>query len=346
MKKTMIELDGAEGEGGGQILRTALSLAMLTGQAFRMVNIRAKRARPGLMRQHLVCIEASQAISNARVSSAEAGATSITFEPGTVQSGDHTFMTGGAGSTTLIFQTIVLPLALRGEAPSSLGFSGGTHNPMAPPTDYLEHVFLPQLAAMGVKVSLSFEKHGFYPAGGGAWRATIHPAKVTDARPLHLNERGPSVLLDARALLAQLDRNIGHRELLALRGAVPALGAEACEVIDVASSGPGNVLTLACTCERTSERFYGFGMRGVSAERVAADVAKQARAYLSADVPVGEHLADQLLLPMAMLRGGTFRTVNPSLHFETQVRTLKRFLPDMRIDVAQDGPESWAVTVG
>jgi RNA 3'-terminal phosphate cyclase (ATP) len=325
--KTMIELDGSTGEGGGQILRTALSLSMITGAPFRIRNIRAKRSKPGLMRQHLTCVDASQAISHAEVEGAALGSTELVFRPRAIAAGDYVFKTGGAGSTTLVFQTVALPLALAGNEVSTIQFEGGTHNPMAPPVSFLSEVYLPQLHAMGLSLQTTFETYGFYPAGGGKWSARISPRSAFPRTAFEHTKRGALVSMSATVLLAKLAPSIGHRELRVLMQNLEALDhAKSC-VQEVTSAGPGNVIELALDFEHSRERFYGFGERMVSAEKVAFGVALLARQCLDQEAPVSEYLADQLLLPLALTGGGSFRTTELSQHFTTQVQTLAHFLP-------------------
>src|SRR6185369_8211050 len=176
-KTKMIALDGSQGEGGGQILRSALALSLVTGTPFRIDNIRARRARPGLMRQHLTAVEAAAAVGAARTSGAALGSRSLTFAPTTVKAGEHTFSVGTAGSATLVLQT-VLPSLLTADRPSSLVLEGGTHNPSSPPFDFLAKAFLPIVAGMGAQVEATLERPGFYPAGGGRFRVTVAPAKA------------------------------------------------------------------------------------------------------------------------------------------------------------------------
>jgi RNA 3'-terminal phosphate cyclase (ATP) len=342
-------IDGSRGEGGGQILRTSLALSLVTGTPIRVENIRKGRSKPGLMRQHLACVEAAALVSQGTVERADLGATSVDFTPGSFAAPEaepprdatYTFSTGGAGSTTLVFQTVALALACRVNQPVRLIFTGGTHNPMAPPVDFLEHVLLPHMHAMGFPCEVRFDAYGFYPAGGGAWTAKVAP-RLTGAPRFSLLSRGS--LCDARitALLARLPANIGQREVRGVTDTLGLAGAQA-EVVQVESAGPGNVISLALRYEHASERFYGFGERGVPAEKVASSLVQDARAFLAADVPVGEHLADQLLLPLALGPGGQFRMGEPSRHFTTQVETIKLFL-DVHIEVVRDGG-SYVVTV-
>lgn len=320
----MITIDGSMGEGGGQLLRSSLALSLLTSTPLRITKIRAGRARPGLMRQHLMAVHAATTISDAEVSGTELGSTELVFRPKAIRSGDYRFAISGAGSSTLVFQTILLPLLLGSSAPSTLYFEGGTHNPLAPPFDFLQRVYLPLLARMGARVEVELTRYGFYPAGGGAWSATVYPTRGLER--LELLERGAIVATSASALVASVAPSVALRELDALAAAL-AWPREACRPLMIADSrGPGNVLMATVQSDHVTELVTGFGARGVPAERVAAEVAAEIGRYLAADVPVGEHLADQLLLPLALGSGGCFRTLEPSRHCTTQLELLQLFV--------------------
>ena len=196
----MIEIDGSLGEGGGQVLRTSLALSMVTGQPVTLTNIRAGRAKPGLMRQHLACVQAATRICSAQNHGAELGSRALRFEPGTVQPGHYRFDVGSAGSCLLVLQTVLPPLLLALQ-PSQLTLTGGTHNPMAPPFHFIDRSFVPLLRHMGAEVQLTLRRHGFYPAGGGEVEAVIHPS-TTGLRPLVLEERGDVQDGPAEALCA------------------------------------------------------------------------------------------------------------------------------------------------
>lgn len=337
---TMLVLDGSQGEGGGQILRSALTLSLLTGTPFRIDNVRAGRPRPGLMRQHLTAVEAAAAIGQAEVSGAAVGARSLFFRPGRVRGGEHRFSVGTAGSATLVLQT-VLPALLTAAEPSTLLLEGGTHNPASPPFDFLARTFLPLVARMGPRVEATLERPGFYPAGGGRLRVTVAPCPRL--QPLELEQRGPIVRQRARAVLSNLPRSIGEREIHRLR---ERLGweAPAFAIETVESDGPGNVVLVELESEALTEICVGFGAKGVRAEAVADGAADEAAAYLAAGVPVGAHLADQLILPLAMAGGGRFRTVAPTAHTRTQLAVVQRFL-EVKLQLTPDG-EAWRLQVG
>ena len=320
----MIRIDGSKGEGGGQILRSALALSLITGRPFRIENIRAGRAKPGLMRQHLTAALAAQKIGDASVEGAAIGSSTLEFRPGSVRGGDYTFAVGTAGSCTLVLQT-VLPALLMADKPSHLVLEGGTHNPFAPPYDFLAKTFLPLLGRMGARVEATLERPGFYPAGGGRMAIRIEPAHPL--KPLELLQRGAIRDKRARALVAQLPASIGESELSALRRHLTLTDQECSVELLGGSSGPGNVLLLEVESESLTEVFTGFGERSVSSREVAQSVADEAREYLASDVPVGRHLADQLMIPLAMAGAGSYRTLPLSRHAATNMEIVSRFMP-------------------
>lgn len=334
-----LTIDGSFGEGGGQILRTSLALSILTRTPIRIEKIRAKRDRPGLQRQHLMAVMACAEISSARVEGADAGSQTLGFEPTGLYGGDYTFDIGSAGSTTLVVQA-VLPALMLADGPSRLQLVGGTHNIKAPPFDYLGQVFLPLLDQMGPRITTKLERYGFYPAGGGRVTVEIEPAGWL--RPLVLRERGAIVKRRATAIVSNLPYAIGERELLVVE---EELGwpLEWMEVKDLTQSfGPGNVVLLLIQSEQVTELFTGFGERGVRAEAVARAAASEARDYLDAGVPVGPHLADQLLLPLALAGSGSFVTQSPTMHTQTNIEIIKQFL-NRKITVTELGFEQWLV---
>jgi RNA 3'-terminal phosphate cyclase (ATP) len=319
----MITIDGSVGEGGGQILRTALALSLVTGQPFRIERIRAGRKKAGLLRQHLTAVNAAAEIGCAKVEGRVIGSSQVVFVPGKPVPGVYHFAVGTAGSATLVLQTI-LPALLTASAPSNLLLEGGTHNPYAPPFDFLAGAFLPLLQRMGPAISVDLHQPGFYPAGGGKFSVEIEPSATL--APLELLERGPIRQCRARALVAALPRQIAERELAVVRARL-AWPAEVCQIETVeAPCGPGNAIMLEIHSDHVTEIFTGFGERGVSAERVADSAVTVALEYLAAEVPVGEHLADQLLLPLALAGGGRFKTLRLSSHSQTNIQIIKKFL--------------------
>jgi RNA 3'-terminal phosphate cyclase (ATP) len=336
-----VTIDGSEGEGGGQLLRTALSLSLVTGIPFRIDRIRAGRRKPGLLRQHLTAVQAAAQVGHARVSGAELGSQTLTFEPSEIQPGEYEFAVGTAGSATLVFQT-VLPALLCGRSPSRITIEGGTHNPFAPPYDFLAQTFLPVLKRMGATVDANIERFGFYPAGGGRMTFGIVPCAAL--QPCTLLHRG-ATRVHARGLVASLPESIAKREMSIVRERL-GLERHLCRVENVDSSvGPGNVLFIVAEGESLTEIVTGFGIKGVSAEKVAADACDEAERYLKSDVPVGSHLADQLLIPMALAGGGSFRTLSPSGHTQTNASVIRRFL-DVPIAIDAEAEDTYRITIG
>jgi RNA 3'-terminal phosphate cyclase (ATP) len=338
----VLTIDGSQGEGGGQILRTALALSLVTGAPFTIEKIRAGRRKPGLLRQHLTAVNAAVAVGGAEVDGATLGSQTLVFRPRAVKPGEYRFAIGTAGSTGLVIQT-VLPALLTASGPSTLTLEGGTHNPAAPPFDFLARVFLPLVERMGPRVAAVLDCPGFYPAGGGRCAVRITP--VARLEPLTLLERGAIKQRRARALVAHLPRQIADRELAVVRSRLGWSDDELeTVVVNGDTPGPGNVLLLEVESERLTEIFCGFGEVGIRAEAVAEHAAKEARRYLAAGVPVGVHLADQLLVPLALAGAGSFRTVGLSPHSRTNLDVIRLF-STTRIS-ASGGRDDVVVTAG
>ena len=318
----MITIDGSFGEGGGQILRTSLALSLVTGKPFCIEKIRAGRKKSGLLRQHLTAVNAAGKIGQARIEGAELGSGRLTFVPGEVRPGEYHFAVGTAGSATLVLET-VLPALMLAAGPSQLRLEGGTHNTYAPPFDFLEKAFLPIIRRMGPEVEVTLERFGFYPAGGGSFTVNIQPQR--ELRRVDLLERGRALRHSACGIVARLPLHIARREVETVRRRM-SWNDDCVAVREVDSPGPGNVVFLEIHSEHVCEVFTGFGRKGVPAEKVAAEAIREARRYLKAGVPVGEHLADQLLIPMALAGGGCFRTLSPTDHTKTNIETLRYFL--------------------
>jgi RNA 3'-terminal phosphate cyclase (ATP) len=321
----MIRIDGSSGEGGGQILRSSLSLSVATGKAFRIENVRAKRERPGLLRQHLTAVLAAAEIGRAEVEGASLLSRTLQFVPGKVQAGQHRFVVGTAGSGTLVFQTI-LPALMTASGPSHITIEGGTHDLAAPPFDFLQKCFLPVINRLGPKVAVSLERYGFYPAGGGSFTATVEPC--AQLAPVDLIERRKITRRSAAAIVANLPRAIAQREIDTVANLLN-WEKEEMEIVETKNSvGPGNIVLIEmATSAGVTEIFCGFGRLGASAESVAAEAAKQARAYIVSAAAVGEHLADQLLLPFALAGGGAFTAEKLNRHARTNMDVISSFLP-------------------
>lgn len=315
----LVVIDGSAG--GGQLLRSSLALSLATGKPFRIEQIRGRRAKPGVLRQHLAAIEAAAKIGDASTEGAELGSRTLTFVPGGVRAGEYAFAIGSAGSTTLVLQTVLLPLALA-NGTSLVEIEGGTHNPLAPPFEFIAEAFLPLLRTMGVRVEAELVRPGFAPAGGGTLRVMIEGG--ARLATLQLDERGEIVQRRVRALVANLPYAIAQREV---KTALEELGwPEECGVAQtVGARGPGNVVSVSVASERVTDVFTAFGRRGVPAEAVAREAAKQARRYLKSGAAVGEQLADQLLLPLSLGAGGSFTTTPLSDHATTNMEVIRRF---------------------
>lgn len=333
MTSNLITIDGSHGEGGGQILRSAVGLAVVMGKAVRIEKIRAGRSKPGLLRQHLTAIKAAAEICNGTLTGAELGSTELTFEPQQVVPGRRQFSIGTAGSATLVLQTI-LPALLTASGPSEIVLEGGTHNQWAPPFDFLQRAYLPIVNRMGPQVEATLERHGFYPAGGGRMVVTITPS--ASLKGFDLLERGKTITRTAQILISNLPLSIAEREADKIVRKLSFLKKDV-SIEAVASTGRGNIVFAEIECEHVTEIATGFGRVGASAEHVAEEVVQEVRRYLKSTAPVGEYLADQILLPLGLSaaqpessvapRGGSFRTVNLSRHATTHIEILQMLLP-------------------
>jgi RNA 3'-terminal phosphate cyclase (ATP) len=288
-------------------------------------------ADPGCCPNTLAAVRAAAEVAGAATEGATLGSESLTFEPGDVRAGEYHFAIGTAGSTGLVLQTVLTPL-LSSDGESQLVIEGGTHNEGAPPFEFLDLSFAPLLRRMGAELTLSLEKPGFYPVGGGRIRARVGNATW---RRLELPERGPIRSVWARALVSRLPLSIAHRELAVVKEELDwpekSLTASAID-----ADGPGNALFLVAESEQVTEVFTGFGRRGLPAEEVASQTVAKTRRYLDSGVAVGMHLADQLLVPLTQSRGGSFLTLEPSTHFTTNAGVIHRFF-DLNISARRTG---------
>lgn len=335
-----IIVDGAQGEGGGQIFRSALTLAIGLGKEVRIENIRAGRRKPGVLRQHLACLKAAQEISDAEVEGDAVGSQCVRFSPRTIRAGKYHFSVGTAGSTTLIMQTIMMPLLMASDV-SEVVFEGGTHNSMAPTFDFFEQSFLPRVSDIGGRVEVAIERYGFYPAGGGLWRARIYPA--TEFKRLELCEVAPQSAVNAVAISSKIPKHVGERELAQIKKKC-GLGETELRQRLVDSVGPGNVISLRHITDAYVAMFEAFGERNVSAEKVATKAIEAFMRYERAKVPVCEHLADQLIVPLALGCGGMFLTQKPSEHLLSNIQVVKQ-IAGVDITIDQQGDDAWLVRV-
>lgn len=332
----MIHIDGSIGEGGGQILRTALSLSLLTGTPFHLSNIRAGRKKAGLMRQHLVCVHAAKQIGQAVVAGDHLHSTELTFTPNTVQTGHYHFPIGSAGSTLLVLQTL-LPVLMMQAQPSTLRIEGGTHNPMAPTVDFIQRCFLPVLAKIGIDVQIDCPQAGFFPVGGGIIEVTIQP--WTDRKALSLLDRGDLIALNAYAGVQRLESHIAERELLTLH---QHLDLNSQQLINVTGCGQGNTVYVEVVSAHHTEVFSALGEHNRSAEQVAKHLAGKVKRYLHQTAAVDEYLADQLLLPLALGKGGQYTCRVVSEHTRTQAWMIEQFLP---VHITLPTPDQSDITV-
>jgi RNA 3'-terminal phosphate cyclase (ATP) len=310
----MLTLDASHGEGGGQILRAALSLAVVLRRPVALANVRIRRPKPGLQPQHLAAVRALAAISDAEVTGDALDSTALTFAPRTVRGDTYRFdigaVRGSAGSTSLVFQALLLPLAFARD-PSRLTLIGGTHVPWSPTVHYLTDVFLPALRTIGVRATITLRRWGWYPKGGGAIEADIAPVDTLGGIAWTDPERPPITGVSA---VSRLPVTIAERQRQRAleRLADCGLSADIALVTDDAALGPGTVLFLAATGARSAGGFSALGRRGLRAEAVADEAVDGLLAYRSSGAAVDERLADQLL-PVLCLAGAGSTFTCPSL---------------------------------
>ncbi len=319
-----LRIDGRMGEGGGQVLRTSLSLAAALGRPIAVENVRGGRRKPGLLRQHRAALRAVRDITGGTIEGDELGSTAIRFVPGErCHGGKYHFGIGSAGSTMLVLQTVLPPLLLAEEA-STLTLEGGTHNPMAPPFEMFAESFEPQLRAMGLRVNATLTRPGFAPAGGGQLLVEIEPAGAT--LPLELLERGEPGVPSAEVLNQNLPENVPAREIKTFQKRMRWHSNQIATTV-LRGTGPGNVMFARLPFANVTTVHSSFGRRSISSELVGSQLAGDVRGYLATDAPVGEHLADQLMLPMALFSGGTYRCTQVSEHTRTNADVINLFLP-------------------
>lgn len=334
----LLEIDGSVG--GGQVLRTALSLSMITGRSFRITGIRGQRSRPGLLRQHLTAVQAAAQISVGRTVGAELNSTELEFRPGKIAAGDYSFAIGTAGSTTLVMQTLI-PALLKAEGPSTLRVSGGTHNPAAPPFEFIERAWLPLLRRMGANIEVNLVRHGFAPAGGGVLEARVWPSTLS---PLHLDSRSEQFDTRADALISATPPSVASRELDRVASQLK-LDRRVMQIREAAEGcGSGHVVFIECEHAGLTEVFSSIGNGRVRADQVADEAIEQYTQWLDSSAAMGHRLADQLLLPMAIAGGGGLTTDRLSGHLKTNAAVIQQFLP---VDIAmRESQGHVAVSVG
>ncbi|HXX44103.1 MAG TPA: RNA 3'-terminal phosphate cyclase [Candidatus Acidoferrales bacterium] len=342
----MLSIDGSIGEGGGQVLRTSLALAVITGKAFRMINIRRRRAKPGLMPQHLKAVEAASAVGMARVGGDRFGSQELVFEPTGIRAGQFHFDIGTAGATSLVLQTIVYPLSF-GHADANLTLVGGTHVPWSPCFHYLQLHWLRYMEKIGFAIDLKLESAGFYPRGGGRIHATVHPVLKLSA--LQISDRGSLKRIRGISAVANLSTDVAERQK---RQALRKLGelsklAEF-EILSIPALSPGTFLLLLAEFENSQCCFYGLGARGKPAERVADEAVNGFRDFMLTDGCIDHYLADQLVLPLALASGKSdVKASQITLHLTTNAEVVRMFLPvSIEIDGKIGEPGSVRISGG
>ncbi|HVK19012.1 MAG TPA: RNA 3'-terminal phosphate cyclase [Fimbriiglobus sp.] len=334
----MIVLDGSHGEGGGQILRSALALSILTGRPFKLVNVRANRKPPGLRPQHVMSVRAAGDICQARYKGSSVGSSTLDFEPGEVKAGKYHFSIGTAGATGLVLHTVYLPLALRGGADSELTITGGTHVSTSPCYHYNATTWAGYLKRMGIEVELEMVRPGFYPRGGGEIRATIRPcSRVRGLRITDCPELTTAGGFSAVAGLVERQQDIARRQARRLYYRLKQEEIESQIPDEYWPGGPGTVVGCLFRQAPVPSLFFAVGERGRPAEAVADDAADQAVAFRAAKAPVDPHAADQIVLPLALSQDASeYRTSEVTRHLTTNIDVIRKFLDR---DISCDGEE-------
>ncbi len=340
-----ILIDGSYGEGGGQILRTSLALSCVLRTPIEIRNIRKTRPKPGLQPQHLTAVKAAAKLSQASVEGAELASTAIRFLPGETRGGDYSFdvseTRGSAGSTGLVFQTILLPLIF-GERPSAVTLIGGTHVPWSPTFHYLERVFLPVIRSLNASVELAISEWGWYPQGQGRIQAKVTPQK--HLKGVDIGQRGPLKSVKGISAVSNLPVDIALRQrseavqVLSQKGIMPDI-----EIMSPPSIGKGTFLFLLSEFENSRAAFDSLGARGKRAETVADEACSALTDFLDSSGAVDFHLADQLVPYLALATGTSeFTTSRITRHLITNIWVVKQFV---NVDIKVEGNEGEAGSV-
>lgn len=341
-----LEINGSEGEGGGQILRSSLAISAVLGQPVRIRNIRAGRDGPGLQSQHLTCVNALAKIANADVAGASLGSHEVAFTPRVIRAGTYRFnvaeVSPSAGSLSLVFQTLALPLAFAQDA-STLMLMGGTHVPWSPSLDYLQMVYLPTAAQMGLKANIQLKKRGWFPKGGGEAVAEVQPSKLNG---IHLSERGAQKGIKVLSGVSNLPISVARRQQDSVLQVLRAGGMNpSSEVIDDPSPGQGSAIFILAEFDKSQAGFTALGERGKRAEAVGEEAGEECMEFLKTDAAIDEHLANQLIPLMALAKGrSSFTTSRITSHLLTNIWVAEQFL-NVKFWVAGDEGESGEVSV-
>ena len=321
----MIKIDGSLGEGGGQVLRSALTLSLMTGERVKIFNIRANRSSPGLGHQHLCAVKQTQTVGKGEVIGGELGSTSLEFQPCTIQSGRYQFNIRTAGATTLVLHTIFLPLS-RAATATSFKITGGTHVPWSPSYHYLEMQWLPFMERLGFDAQISLDLAGFYPKGGGQIQGKIKPVEAI--KSLNIGERGSLKQIRGISAVANLDRRIAERQ----RSQVIRRLSEKYHLNDIRikqmpSKFKGTLLLLLAEFEKSQSCYFSLGKPGKPAERVADDTINALESFMMTDGCIDEYLADQLLLPLAFASDiSSFKSSKITQHLMTNAEVINKFI--------------------
>lgn len=346
----VLQIDGSFGEGGGQIIRTSVSLAAMTGRAVEIFNVRAKRTRPGLQPQHLAAVRAAATLCGAQLSGDAVGSQFLSFKPQhSVAAGEYSFDIGTAGAAPLVVQTVLVPLLLAGGA-STVQVAGGTHLPHSPPVEYLEQIYLPILARAGTDVGLEYSKAGFYPRGGGQIKVRILRTGAEVLAPLDISERGKLESLRGSVITSNLPDHVAQRGAETVEKAMKAVGRKiALEHRDKPSAGPGAAVVIAARCQTGLAAFTGIGEVRKPMEKVAEAPCREFMQWWKSGAACDEHLADQLVLPLAFARGRShWTTPVVSEHLRTVLWVVQQFVPvESTIEERDDGTgEVWLQGIG
>jgi len=339
----MVEINGSVGEGGGQILRTALSLSCYLKKSFRIYNIRANRKNPGLRPQHITCVKAAQLISRAETKGNSPGSKELIFEPNRVQSGYYHFDIGTAGSTSLVIQTILLPLCLAHDR-SDITITGGTHVPWSPPFHYLRDVFLATLNKSGLDVHPEIHKWGFYPKGGGHIKVSIKP--TNSVNPINLENRGKLISLRGISGVGNLSLDIAKRQSSSAQEILKSHGLKAdIDIQSVPCTGKGTFFYLTAIFENSFAGFSSLGQRGKKAEIVGKEATEEFIEFFHSNAAVDKRLADQLVPYLALSSGkSSFITSDVTRHLLTNIWVVKKFL-DVKVEVSGEEGEKGMIII-
>ncbi len=324
-----LEIDGSEGEGGGQILRSSLSMSAILGKPILIKNIRAGRREPGLQAQHLTCVRAIAEITSAELDGDVLGSQELTFIPKKPKPGKYFFdvakVKPSAGSVSLVLQTILMPLALSGDT-SVVVIKGGTHVPLSPSVTYLQKVYLPIVMKFGLVANIKLSKWGWYPKGNGEIDIEIHPANL---QGIDLLERGELRDTEVISVVSNLPISIAERQRNSALMILKANNIKAIsELHNAPSIGQGTSVFVLLNFEKSKAGFESLGEKGKRAEQVAREACEQCINFLNTDACIDEHLADQLITIMALSKGTScFKTSKITRHLLTNISIAEKFLP-------------------